>query len=197
MCVRRWRPCDRCVSFHHYLQGSSGVPGRDGLKGEKVGKLQIKFSPQRKIWSCDVLSQFEHARQLVKIHFKLLSLYAIFSHVTLWILTFDVYDYSVICPQFFFFYRTCSKYCAESGKVAKCAIDMHIWWGLSLVKMNEAIPKSPHPLASLCYTRGQQNKLKVLKPPTSIHIYNRPLSSLPYWYWLWSKSQLCLCIFIW
>lgn len=70
--------------FHHYLQGSpgeGGAPGRDGLKGEKVGKLQIKFEPQRKLWSYDVLSQVEHARQLVKTPFRLLVLHAILNHV--------------------------------------------------------------------------------------------------------------------
>lgn len=84
MCVRRWRPGDICVSFHHYLQGSSGesgVPGRNGLKGEKVGKLQTKFSPQKQTWSYDVLSQFEHARQLVKTHSRLLALRAILNPV--------------------------------------------------------------------------------------------------------------------
>lgn len=121
MCVRRWRPGDRCVSFHHYLQGSPGepgVPGRDGLKGEKVGKLQIKFSPQRKIWSYDVLSQVEHARQLVKTPFRLLAPRAILNHVVtlcsrlwcIWLLCYFVHI-------FFYCSRTCSKYCAESGKV--------------------------------------------------------------------------------
>lgn len=85
MCVRRWRPGDRCVFFfNHYLQGSPGEPGvlgRDGLKGEKVGKPQIKYSPQRKIWSYDVLSQVEHARQLVKTPFRFFALHAILNHV--------------------------------------------------------------------------------------------------------------------
>lgn len=52
VCEEKGRPGDRCVSFHHCLQGSpgeGGVPGRDGLKGEKVGKLQIKFSPQTEV----------------------------------------------------------------------------------------------------------------------------------------------------
>lgn len=123
MCVRRWRPGDRCVSFHHYLQcspgepGEQGVPGRDGLKGEKVGKLQIKLSPQRKIWSYDVLSRIEHARQLVKTPFRLFALHAILNHVVtlcsrLWCLWLLCYLYTV----FFSCSRTCSKYCAESGK---------------------------------------------------------------------------------
>lgn len=100
MHVRRWRPDDRCVSFHHYLQGSSGAPGRDGLKGEKVGKLEIKFSPQRKIRGYDVLSQVQHARQLVKIHYTLLGLHATLSHsATLCVLVFDVSKCYVIYAQ--------------------------------------------------------------------------------------------------
>lgn len=160
MCVRRWRPGDRCVSFHHYLQGSPGepgVPGRDGLKGEKVGKPQIKFSPQRKIWSYDVLSQVEHARQLVKTPFRLLAPHAILNHAAtlcscLWCLC-----YSVICTQISPCTRT-PKYCAESGKSAQltCIFDL----GLSLVKINEAALKTPHPPESLCYTPGQRKKKK-------------------------------------
>lgn len=196
MCVRRWRPGDRCVSFHHYLQGSPGepgVPGRDGLKGEKVGKLQIKFSPQRKIWSYDVLSQVEHARQLVKTPFRLLAPRAILNHVVT--LCSRLWCIWLLCYFVHIFFIAVGLVPNTVLKVEKCTVDMHIWCCLSLVKINEAVLKTPHPLESLCYTPGQRSKPKVLKPPTSIHIYNPPLSSLPYWckrqFWLYNHVVVC------
>lgn len=76
-----------CVSFHHYLQGSpgdGGVPGRDGLKGEKVGKHHIKFPPQRKICSSDVVSQVEHARQVLKTSFRLPVMHVSLTHLSVY-----------------------------------------------------------------------------------------------------------------
>lgn len=130
--LKQWGGGDKCVCgdeglvidvslFPHYLQGSpgeGGVPGRDGLKGEKVDKLQIKFSPQRKIWSYDVLSQVEHARQLEKTHFRSLALRAILNHVVtlcsrLWCLWLCCFLYI----RFFSCGRAHAKRCAERGKV--------------------------------------------------------------------------------
>lgn len=71
--LKQWRGGDKCARgdeglmidvplFLLCLQGSKGelgAPGRDGLKGEKVGLLQIKFSLLRQIWRWDVSSQNE------------------------------------------------------------------------------------------------------------------------------------------
>lgn len=124
MCVRRWRPGDRCVSFHHYLQGSPGepgVPGNDGLKGEKVGKLQIKSSPESKEkWSYDVLLQVQHARQLAKMPFRLLALRPILSHCVTLCSCLRCLSLLCFCTQmFFFFLQLYSKHFAESGKLEK------------------------------------------------------------------------------
>lgn len=171
MCVRRWRPGDRCVSFYHYLQGSPGepgVPGRDGPKGEKVSKLPFKFSPQRKLCCYDVLSQVEHARQVLKTPFRTLALHAILNHSatlcsSLWCLRLLRYLYTRFCLA--------ARLVPNAAlKAEKCTADMYIWWGLSLVRINEAALESPRPPESLCCTPGQRHKPKVLKPPTSIHI---------------------------
>lgn len=145
MCVRRWRLGDRCVSFLHYLQGSPGEAGRDGLKGEKVGKLQIKFSPQRKIWSYDVLSQVEHARQVAKTSFILLTLHAIINHAVT--LCSCVLNATVLFVHTFLLaVGLAPNTVLKATKRKKCAVDMHVWWGLSLVKTNEALLTTPNPL---------------------------------------------------
>lgn len=178
MCVRRWRPGDRCVSFHHYLQGSPGepgVPGNDGLKGEKVGKLQIKSLPESKEkWSYDVLLQVQHARQLAKMPFRLLALRPILSHCVTLCSCLRCLSLLCFCTQMFFlllaviFQTLCWKW--QTRKVEKCAADMHIWWGLLLVRKNEDALNSPHPPESLCYSPEQRNRPRVLKPPIFIHI---------------------------
>lgn len=105
MCLRRWRPCDRCVSFHHYLQGA---PGRDGLKGEKVGKPQINFSPQRKKHEAVMLY---HSLNMLDNLWRYISIYSacILSLVML------LYVFSPLMRTVFFLFDL-YKYCAKVAK---------------------------------------------------------------------------------
>lgn len=85
MCESRWRPSDRCVSFPHYLQGSSGesgVSGKDGLKGEKVGKLQIKFPPWKEKYEAKILYHRVSMWDNVLIRLSNDATPAILNHVT-------------------------------------------------------------------------------------------------------------------
>lgn len=85
----------------------------------------------------------------------------------------DASHSSVFVHKWFFliaviFQTLCSKW--QTRKVEKCAADMHIWWGLLLVRKNEDALNSAHPPESLCYSPEQRNRPRVLKPPIFIHI---------------------------
>lgn len=104
-----------CVSFHHYLQGSpgdGGVPGSDGLKGEKVGKHHIL--PQRKICSSDVVSQVEHARQVVKTSFRLPVMHDSLTHLSVYASNASLHIFS------------CDLFQKPLLKVKKRTADIHV-----------------------------------------------------------------------
>lgn len=162
MCVRRWRPDDRCVSFHHYLQGSPGepgVPGNDGLKGEKVGKLQIKSSPESKEkWSYDVLLQVQHVRQLAKMPFRLFTLRPILSQCVTLCSCLRCLSLLCFCTQMFFFllaviFQThCWKW--QTRKV--CSWHAYLMGFVTCQKEWRCTQFSPPTIVTLLFSRAEK-----------------------------------------